>query len=85
MGKTFDAKKRIGEHYSDEGDKAPYSLKLMSKNRNKIEDKVKCVFFELKKDFCDIGTSMKSEEILIPSIEEKLHESLIPYIGTKRK
>ena len=82
LGKTYTAQSRLTEHYSDQ-DKSPYSLKLNLPNRcdntgAKLSQLCNVMVFLLKEKY-EIR-----KNILLPVVEDKLHEELKPYVGSPR-
>lgn len=78
LGKSYDVKKRIKEHLSNEGEKSPYSLKCSHCNREALFDGAQIYVFALKTEYKDY------KAIILSTIESMLHEEFEPMIGTKR-
>lgn len=91
LGKTYNFKERLSQHYSTDDNDGTYSLKLDSdlrrdnKTDNLLSRFCKCVFFELNEEYVKTSDTIRLYEVILPPIEGFLHEKLVPYIGTKRR
>ncbi len=68
---------RIKEHFSDSG--SYYALKLGHPARQELHNTVYCVAFPIKCNY-----TQQQYRILLPALEKRLHDLLVPLCGSNR-
>lgn len=77
LGKSFEINKRIDQHCNlNTG--TTYSLRLSNESRNSFKGILVVKYFVLKDEYEPF------KDIILSSIEQKLHTLFTPYVGSKR-
>jgi hypothetical protein len=77
LGKTFDVATRLRDHFGDK-DKTPYSLKYNHISRIDKFQPAKLYVFQLSESYTEY------RNLILSTIESRLHEICCPAIGSKR-
>lgn len=84
IGKSKNLKSRIQEHFNDNADSTPYSLKLNTTQRKKLINEDNKLYVFLLKDPYGKESTIDIKNIIISSVESLLHNKLCPIVGTRR-